>query len=131
MNIAFGSLKYLFHPIHAPFLVAALAGNDLPVRISEFHKMVIENLAVIRTFSHLAAPHSLGRGWHRTDKPIGHIDVVDMLFYNMVTADPVEVVPVPHLIFQFGLLRFSGPHPHSAAVPIDLARNNFSNPVSV
>src|SRR5690606_39524839 len=49
-----------------------------------------------------------------------------MLLNNMVTAEPVEVIPVAHLVFHFGLLRLTWAYPHAATVPINLTRYNIT-----
>src|SRR5690606_42021031 len=63
------------------------------------------DLPVVQSRTNGPAPHALGGYGILPDEPVGHIDIVDMLFQDMVSTDPIEVVPISHLIFQFTLFR--------------------------
>jgi hypothetical protein len=52
--------------------------------------------------------------------PAADVDVVDVLFADLVADKPVEVVPVVGLELHFGLLGFGAVAiPNAAAVPVD------------
>ena len=52
-----------------------------------------------------------------------------MLFRNMITAKPVEIIPVAHLVFHFGLTVFAFIHPYTIIVPPCLCRSDITNQV--
>ncbi len=58
--------------------------------------------------------------------PVGHINVVHVLLYNMVSAKPVEVVPVAHLVFHLRLSRGALLYPYTPIVPVHLSSDNVS-----
>src|SRR5690606_2425686 len=43
-----------------------------------------------------------------------------------VAAQPIEIIPVAHLIFHLGLIRFTGTDPDTTAVPIYLTGNDIA-----
>src|SRR5690625_8049618 len=82
--------------------------------------MVIKYLAVIFPFSHFTSTHPVG--YHRilAYKPVGYINVVNMLLQDVIPAEPVEVIPVSHLILQLSLSRLTLTNPDSLTLPVDL-----------
>src|SRR6056297_1400168 len=50
-----------------------------------------------------------------------------MLFKNMITTHPGEVVPVSHLVFHFTHFRLPFPYPNTAVIPVNLAGCNFTD----
>jgi len=66
--------------------------------------------------------------------PIDHVEVVDVLFANVVAAKPDEIVPIAHLIFHFGqgaallLLQVSAElDPRRGPVPITTHGDDVAN----
>src|SRR3546814_17455807 len=45
----------------------------------------------------------------------------------MVTTEPVEIIPIPHLIFHFCLTGLPGAYPDTAAVPEYLSAYHIAN----
>jgi Ni,Fe-hydrogenase maturation factor len=78
--------------------VAALTKHPRAVGVLEFHRMVIERLAVVLAFTDFAAAHAVGLDRIGILEPVDHIQIVDVLLANVVAADPGEVVPVAKLI---------------------------------
>lgn len=98
--------------------MSALAEHDTSVGIRVFDEVVVEYLAVFPVDPNL--PSSLALGLHRVSilQPVADIEIVDVLFHNVIAAQPVEVVPVTTLVFEFGLFRFSGVDPHAITIPV-------------
>src|SRR3712207_1004972 len=82
--------------------VAALAVEDRAVGIFKFYIMMVKDFTIIFSFAHLAAAHALGPYGVASFKPVHHINVVNVLFVDMIAAQPVEVIPVAHLVLHFG-----------------------------
>src|ERR1044071_2979501 len=87
---------------------------------------MVENLAVIRAFARFHAAHTPGT--HRISllDPVCHIEVVNVLFDDVVATNPDKVIPIAHLILHLGqfaavfLLQFSPRfYPGRRAVPIN------------
>ena len=56
------------------------------------------------------------------------VEVVDVLLDDVVAAEPVEVVPVAHLVFHFGLLRLARLATHRPrAVPVDARADDVAD----
>ena len=83
--------------------------------------MVVEYLTKFLTGAHLSAAHALR--FHRVGpvNPIADIEIVDVLFHDVVAAQPREVIPIAHLVFHFRLLWLTRPHPEWVTVPIKRA----------
>ena len=52
---------------------------------------------------------------------------MDVLFYDVVAAQPGEVVPVAHLVVHLRLPGLTLPHPDAAAVPVDASQNDVTD----
>src|SRR5699024_8177051 len=76
---SFSGLEGFGNAAHVIGLVTALTGNDGSARIGKFNKMVVKDLAGIRTGAHFSSAHTLGRNGIFIQHPVGHINVVDML----------------------------------------------------
>src|SRR5690606_7479282 len=111
----------------AAFKVSAFAMNDCAVLVGEQHHMMVEYFTVILSGAYQAAAGSFR--FHRVASfhPVGYINIMDMLFGNVIAAQPVEVIPVPHLVFHFGLSCLSWADPHPAAVPEYLSAYHIAN----
>src|SRR5690606_4737575 len=125
-HTALGELEDLPYPGHGIGLMPALACDHRPGWIGVFHKMVVVDLPVVQSSANGPAPHSLGGYGILPDEPVGHVDIVDMLFQDMVPTDPIEIIPIAHLVFQFTLLRGARPHPYPVTVPVHLAGNDLA-----
>src|SRR5690606_25794261 len=92
----------------------------------EFHRVVIIDFPIIFAGAPRTASSTLYRYGITSFHPVGHIDIVYVLLYDMVAAQPIEVIPITHLVFHFGLFRFTRTYPYAAAIPIHLARHNVA-----
>src|SRR5690606_33119431 len=122
-----GALESLGYPTHGFWHMATLTSDNCTARIGIFHKVMVEDLTVIFPRPYLSPSHSLGRDWIFSNKPVGNVDIVDVLFQDMVPAQPIKIIPITHLVLQFGLPWLSFPYPDSPTVPIYLSGNNFSD----
>ena len=70
--------------------------------------------------------------------PVAYVEVVDVLLHDVVAAEPVEIIPVPHLIlhlgklaaclgFHFGTLIY----PHPRVVPVNAGSVNVADSAAV
>ena len=75
----------------------------------------------------MASAHALGFFRVISHEPVGHVQVVNMLFDDVITADPVEVVPILHLVLEFCLARLAWVRPNAATVPIDARVNQVAD----
>ncbi|MCY1541227.1 hypothetical protein D9M68_769060 [compost metagenome] len=89
--------------------------------------MIIIDLSVIFPGSPGPASCSLYRYRICIFYPIGNINVVYMLFYDMISAKPVKIIPVSHLVIHLGLSGSTWFYPYSATVPIYLAGHNITH----
>ncbi len=89
------------------------------VRVFIFDGEVIENVPELWSGANLAAAHA-GRA-NRMDiaqRPVDNVQVMDVLFANVIAGKPGEVEPVANLPFEVGHLRGSGGVPKTALVPV-------------
>ena len=114
----------LGNAVETAFDVAALTVHASTIGILVFNEVMIEDFAMILgawvvggIASHFTPTLSIG--FHRiiTLQPIDDVEVVDMLFANVVTAKPIEIIPVAHLVLKFGLIRLPRASPNSATIP--------------
>src|SRR5215471_20870698 len=59
--------------------------------------------------------------------PVDHVNIVYMLFYDVIAGEPGEVEPVAHLPFQIAPLWLSVLFPKAALIPVAARRNYVSN----
>src|SRR3990172_2672559 len=71
------------------------------IRIFVVDGEVIENLAVFRGGSYLSSPHSNGSNRVTLSGPIDYVQIMDMLFDDVITGEPREIQPVSKLPFHF------------------------------
>ena len=70
---------------------------------------MVEDVAVAGIGSDLAPAHAhRAVGIPSVHDPSADVEVVDMLFDVEVAGEPMEVVPVSHLILHFGLVGLGG-----------------------
>ena len=98
--------------------VSALAEHFVTVSIGVFDEMVVENLTMIHPISQQPPAHALSRCRVVVHQPVDHIQVVDVLFDDVITAQPIEVIPVSHLIGQFRITRLPRSLPDAVTIPI-------------
>ena len=91
--------------------------------------MVIKDFTMVFSLPNFSSAHSLCFNRIGTFKPVDDIQVMDMLFVDMITTKPVKVVPVSHLVFHFCLSGFSLSYPNAIIVPPSIGCSNFSNHV--
>src|SRR5690606_35075692 len=124
---AFGSLKGLVHAVSGSLEMSALTVNYRSVCISQFNRVVVIYFTMVFTGPPRSASRALNRHRVTTLDPIGYVNLMDMLLHDMVSAKPVEIIPISHLIFHFRLVWLTGTYPDTAAVPIHLSGNNITN----
>src|SRR5262249_10587773 len=75
-----------------------------------------------------AVPHADSADGVGADGPVEYVDVVDVLFDDVVAADPGVVVPVPHLLRDLGgHLRPGRPGPEDALHPEAAPRDDVAD----
>ena len=109
--------------------MTALAVENGSVGVFELHKMVVEDLTVILSLPDFTAAHALGLDGVSAFEPVDDVDVVDVLFGDVVTAKPDEIVPVAHLVFHFGLFGFTLVDPYAVVVPPGLGGGDVSDQI--
>src|SRR3546814_16685682 len=98
--------------------MTALAIDYGAIRIGEFHRVVVIDFSVLLAGTPCAASRTLYGYGVTTFHPVCHIDVVHVLLYNVVAAQPVELIQLPHLVYHFCLFFLTWAHP--TATPIHL-----------
>ena len=63
---------------------------------------MVEDIAVVLADAHLAAAHAVGFLRVFAHDPVADVEIVDVLLDDVVAAEPVEEVPVAHLVLQLG-----------------------------
>ena len=99
--------------------MTALAQHFVTVGVGKFYRVVIEDLSRIDTDANLASTHPLRLDGESIHQPVSNIEVVNVLLDNMVSAKPIEVVPVFHLVLEFGFTFGTRSRPHATAIPVD------------
>ena len=84
-----------------------------PVRVGELNKVMVVNLTMVLSSPNQSAALPLCRHRKAIHQPVDHVEVMDVLFHDMVAAEPVKVIPVSHLVFQFRLVIGPGTHPNT------------------
>src|SRR4051794_18173665 len=97
--------------------MAALAVEKAAICILKLYIVVIKYFSIIFSFAYLPAAHALRPYRIAAFEPIDHINIMNVLLGNMISAKPYEVIPVAHLVFHFCLPFLSRSHPHAVIVP--------------
>ena len=97
------------------------------VRVLEVDREVIVDVPVRGIGAPLTPAHADGLHWMRAERPVRHVDVVDVLLHDVVSRQPREVEPVPDLPLDVGPLRLPRLHPQTALVPINLGRDDVAD----
>src|SRR5688572_12918332 len=100
-NAALGAYYLLIHAAGAVFPVAALAVHHYAVGITVFYIVMVKDLAGIFAGTYRAAAHTYCAGRRCAFEPVAYVNVVNVLLYDMIAAQPVKVIPVAHLVFHF------------------------------
>src|SRR5690554_3347952 len=96
-----------------------------PICICKPDRMVVKNLPMFLAGPYHSTSRSLCLHGKRTFHPVGHINVMDVLLHDVIATQPVEIVPVPHLVFHLRLPRFTWSNPHAAVVPVHLSAHDI------
>src|SRR5206468_1135175 len=96
-----------------------LAAVDLPAKTHDMHaarvfiidREMIEDVAVFRSRPNLPAAHANGGYGVLADHPVHDVQVMHVLFANMVAGEPSEVKPVADLPFHIAPFRLARLHP--------------------
>ena len=83
---------------------------------------MIEDLSVIDAIADLAPTLPLRFNGVRVFQPVRDIQIVNVLFYDVVTTQPIEVIPVAHLVFELTLAFLTWTYPHATAIPINTCK---------
>jgi len=112
--------------------LASLAEESEAVGVFELDGVVIKDGAIFFGAADLAPSLAGGFDWHLAlGDPVGDVEVVAVLFEDVVTAHPGEEVPVADLVVEFGLPGFAGIAGAGGAVPVDAAQDKVANFVLV
>src|SRR4051812_12878871 len=82
--------------------LAALAEHPGAVGIRKFDRVVIENVAVLFAGADLAAAHALCFNRMAVFDPVADVKIMNMLFADVIAAEPSEEVPVADLVLELG-----------------------------
>ena len=85
-----------------------------------FNEVVVKNFAPIFADAAGATAHAHSLDGMSALEPVADVDVVAMLFHDVIAAKPVEIIPVAHLILHLRLAFATRTSPDTTADPIDL-----------
>ncbi len=120
-------MNMLADTVPATLDVPTLTQQLESIGISELDHVMIEDLTMIDSLADFATTLPLRLDRMGLNQPIDDIQIVDVLFVDVVTTQPGEVIPVPHLVLQFRLLGRSRANPNAAAVPISTCEHQITN----
>ena len=126
ISSSFGSLESLIHSICGTREMTAFTVNHCTIFISKLNCMVIKNFSEFLASSYHSTSSSFSFNRISFFHPVCHVNVVDVLLSDMISAKPVEIVPVSHLIFHLSLLWFSRSYPNSTVIPINLSTDDIT-----
>src|SRR5947209_6194503 len=106
--------------------LTALAEHAAAVRVFEFNEVMVVNLSMAFGIADLTATHALGADGMRAFDPVADIDVMDVLFDDVVAREPGEIVPVPDLVVHFRFVREPLDAIARTAIPITAHRHNIA-----
>lgn len=116
--VAFGSVR-VFGDVSPGILdVPTLAVHLRAVLVGEFDQMMVKDLAEVQAGSDFTTTLPLCLDGITVHQPVAHIDVVNMLFVDVIATQPVEVVPVSHLVSHFRVTVLSRVVPYTVIVPV-------------
>ncbi len=115
---AFGAEDGFFDFVVAVIDLAALAEHADAVGVFEFDGEVVVDMAIDGGGTGLAPAEAGGADGVGLEDPVDDIEVMDVLFDDVITAEPGEVVPVAELPFDIGPAGFTVDDPDFATVPV-------------
>ena len=134
MGLARRSNGILVHLARATGNVPTLAHHGRTVGIGKLDAVMIKNLPMVLAPSNLPSAHPACFDRISAFEPIADVQVMNMLLVNMVATQPVEVVPIVHLIFHLGRLMPKsrckiGPcaYPNPSTIPVNLGQQNIAD----
>ena len=71
---------------------------------------VVEDVAELGFGAHLSAPHAGAADGMGPDRPVAHVEIVNVLFTDVIARQPGEIEPVLDLPFEIGHAFFAGRH---------------------
>ena len=74
----------------------------------------------------LLAAHAVGTFRQPVENPVGDVDVMDVLLADVVTAEPIEVIPVVDLKLGLRHLGIAALIPDAGTIPIHLATDDVA-----
>src|SRR5258706_7064910 len=114
---ALGADDKLADVVIALWPVTAHAHDTAAVGVFVLDREMVPDLPGI--LADLPAAHAVGADRVRAHDPIGHIQVVDVLLVDLVSAEPDIVVPIVDLVLDVRHARLAGARPDAGGVPID------------
>ena len=115
------------HRVPAAWDVTALAQKFGAVFVGEFNEVVIEDLTTFFAGADLASTLALGFDGRAVHEPVDHIEVMDVLFADVVTGEPVEVIPIVQLVFEFGLVWLTISGPNAVTIPVSAGQDDIAD----
>jgi hypothetical protein len=88
---------------------------------------MIKNLTVIWPCPNFTSTHALGFNRVTLCNPVDDIKVVNVLFVDVVSTKPSEVIPVSQLVPEFRLILLSWTNPDSSTVPIGSSKDQVAD----
>src|SRR5690606_20131544 len=114
---SFGANNQFIYLAHCFGDMAALAVHNAAIGIVKFYEMVVIYFAIFFIGTNLAAAHALRFYRVSSFKPVHHINIMYMLFNNMIAAKPVKIIPVAHLVFHLCLVGLAFFYPNAIIMP--------------
>ncbi len=118
IHFAFRAMRVFREAVPAVTDLPAIAEQLDAVGVGVLHRMMVVDLAVVLVFAHLSAAEGLGVDRMIVDHPIADVEIMHVLFDDVVAGEPIEVVPVIDLILHFCLLGGAGPDPNASGVEV-------------
>ena len=97
------------------------------IGIGELDRMMVKNLAVLFADANLPSARATGFDRRPLHDPIADVQVMDMLFDDMIAAEPREVVPVADLMLHLRFARFTRLDPDASGVEVGTQELNFTD----
>ena len=123
---AFGARGALTHRRPIALDLAAVAIHADAVGVFILHSEIVPDLAGPAS-QLLPAAHAPALDGVGSDDPVADIEVVDVLFANMVAAEPDVVVPVANLAFEVGAAHVAAMPDRAAVNPIGAQGNDVAD----
>src|SRR5690606_34294475 len=107
--------------------MTALTVNNRSICIGKSKTVVIKYFTMLFSSPNHSTPGTFRFYRIGSFYPVGYVNIMHMLLYDMISTKPIEIIPVSHLIFHLGLSSFPWTHPNTAIVPIYLAPDDITN----